>query len=97
MSSVVHGSSYDSPEGFCVAQHAEAGALLYSDGGRRMNGTLVVNGPPCFECARLIASAGIRRVVHFVDDAYEWRRVREFLIRADVEVVSCGKNFEILS
>lgn len=96
VSAVVHGSSYDSPEGFCVAQHAEAGALLYSDVGRRVGGTLVVNGPPCFECARLIASSGVGRVVHFVDDAYEWRSVCEFLLRAGVEVVSCGKDFEVV-
>ena len=96
LSAVEHGSSYDAPEGFCVAQHAEAGALLYSDAARRMGGTLVVNGPPCFECARLIASSGVSGVVHFVDDAYEWRAVREFLLRAGVSVVSCEKNFEIV-
>lgn len=87
-SMVKHGSSYDSPDGFCVAQHAEAGALLHSDPARRRNGTLIVNGPPCFECARLIASSGVGLVVHLHDDAYDWKPVREFLIMAGVGVVS---------
>lgn len=91
-SSVIHGSSYDSPEGFCVAQHAEAGALLYSDAMRRRGATLVVNGPPCFECARLIASSGIRLVVHFVDADYDWYPVRQFLLKAGVGVVSCVRG-----
>lgn len=86
---VGHGSSYDSVDGFCVAQHAEAGALLHSDPVRRRGGTVVVNGPPCLECARLIASSGVARVVHLVDEAYtEWPRVFEFLVDAGIDVVS---------
>lgn len=88
-SSVSHGSSYDSEDGFCIAQHAEAGALLWSDPAVRRDGTIIVNGPPCFECARLIVSSGVRRVVHLTDVAYgEWPRVERFLIDAGVEV--CG-------
>lgn len=87
-STVTPGTGYDSTDGFCVAQHAEAGALLWSDPAVRNGGTLVVNGPPCLECARLIASAGIRRVVHVVDDTYpEWPTVAGFLTAAGVEVV----------
>lgn len=89
MSKVAHGSSYTSAEGFCVAQHAEAGALLYSDPSRRRGGTLIVNGPPCLECARLIASSGVRRVVHLVDAAYaDYPLVCEFLVAAGLEVES---------
>lgn len=94
-STVGHGSSYDSVDGFCVAQHAEAGALLWSDPAVRRDGTVVVNGPPCLECARLIASSGIRRVVHLEDPAYtEWSRVNAFLEAAGVEV--CGVTPELV-
>ena len=89
---VAHGSSYDAPEGFCIAQHAEAGALLYSDPTRRRGGTLIVNGPPCFECARLIASSGIECVVHLIDDDYDWWPVRDFLVAAKVSVIPIHKN-----
>ena len=88
-STVTPGSAYDSPEGFCVAQHAEAGALLWSDPAVRRGGTLVVNGPPCLECARLIASSGVRRVVHLDDPGYtNWSAIEGFLAAAGVEV--CG-------
>lgn len=88
-STVAPGSAYDDPQGFCVAQHAEAGALLWSDPMARRDGTLVVNGPPCLECARLVASSGVRRIVHLEDAAYEgWAGVAGFLAAAGVEV--CG-------
>lgn len=88
-SSVAHGSSYDTPEGFCIAQHAEAGALLWSDPALRQGGTIIVNGPPCMECSRLIASSGVKRVVHHSDPAYrDWPVNRAFLIAAGVDVVS---------
>lgn len=88
-SDVPHGSSYSSSAGFCIAQHAEAGALLHSDPTRRRGGTVVVNGPPCFECARLIASSGVARVVHLLDADYGgWGEVAQFLTGAGVEVSS---------
>jgi dCMP deaminase len=69
-SSVAHGSPYDAGEGRCIAVHAEANALLFSDATARAGGTLYVNGPPCADCAKLIAASGIARVVHTPDDAY---------------------------
>ena len=87
-SDVPHGSSYSTAEGFCVAQHAEAGALLHSDPVRRRGGTLIVNAPPCFECARLIVSSGIAKVVHTYDPLYkDWPTVYEFLKKAKVETI----------
>jgi dCMP deaminase len=53
------GSSYDN----CVAIHAEANALLYSDLEGRTGATLYVTRKPCYACAKLIAGAGIERVV----------------------------------
>jgi dCMP deaminase len=87
-SGVAHGSTYSTAEGFCIAQHAEAGALLHSDPTRRRGGTVIVNGPPCFECARLIASSGVARLVCLADEAYEgWGRIELFLNEAGIEVV----------
>jgi dCMP deaminase len=77
------GSNYDN----CISQHAEAGALLWSDQSMRQNGTLVVNGPPCMGCAKLIASSGIKRVVGILDNDYaQWKDVESFLTQAKVEV-----------
>lgn len=86
-SDVPHGSDYDTPEGFCIAQHAEAGALLWSDRSLRSGGTIVVNGCPCLECARLIASSGISRVVCFSDDYAEVPLSFLKAAGVDVEVV----------
>ena len=69
-SNVPPGSQYASGEGRCIAVHAEANALLFSDATARQGATLYVNGPPCPDCAKLIAASGVVRVVHYVDDTY---------------------------
>lgn len=93
-SNVPPGSSYTSGDGFCIAQHAEAGALLYSDPSRRRGGVLVVNGPPCLECAKLIASSGVSRVVFTTNDLYpDQSRVIGFLETAGIKVVSVTDEF----
>ena len=77
------GSNYDT----CIAQHAEAGALLWSDPAQRNGSTLIVNGPPCMGCAKLIASSGISRVVCIEDESYkQWTEVKNFLYTANIEV-----------
>ncbi len=71
----------------CVAQHAEAGALLWADPERRRGATIVVSGPPCFECAKLIASSGVSRCVFpWVDGHPGIGRTVEFLAEAGIEV-----------
>jgi dCMP deaminase len=60
------GSNYDN----CISNHAEANALLWSDPYERQGATLIVNGPPCFTCTKLIISAGIKRVIGFEDPSY---------------------------
>jgi dCMP deaminase len=55
------GSGY----GDCIAIHAEANALLHSDYSARRDGcTLYITGSPCFDCAKLIANACVKRVVY---------------------------------
>jgi dCMP deaminase len=80
-----NGSIYDN----CIAQHAEANALLWSDPSLRSEGTLIVNGPPCFGCAKQIASAGIAKVVFADDEKYlDRNKSFELLSNAGVEVVA---------
>ncbi len=84
----IPGSNYDT----CIAQHAEAGALLWSDPAMRSGGTLIVNGPPCMGCAKLVASSGIARVVHYNDPRYsQWGDVAQFLADAGIVVVSLDR------
>jgi dCMP deaminase len=72
-----NGSSYDN----CIAIHSEANALLHSNYvDYRDGGTMYVNGPPCFSCAKLIANSGLARVVYMEDSAYaDTPRVLAFL------------------
>lgn len=80
-----HGSSYDN----CIANHAEANALLYSDSIARQGGTLVVNGPPCYGCSKLIAASGVSRLVHYVDAAYsQWSECVDLLLTSGIEIIS---------
>jgi dCMP deaminase len=73
---VAHGSPY----GNCIAVHAEANALLHSDRSDRTGGTLYVNGPPCWDCSKLIAGSGIKTVVHARDMAYaDWPKCQALL------------------
>lgn len=58
------GAPYDAGPGRCISVHAEANALLFSDQVARAGATLYVNGTPCPDCAKLIAAAGVVRVVH---------------------------------
>lgn len=58
---LLHASSANTNN--CIAIHAEANALMYSDFTARRGGTLYVNGRPCIECAKKIAGSGIVRVV----------------------------------
>jgi dCMP deaminase len=69
-STVAHGSAYDGGAGRCIAVHAEANALLFSDPTARRGATCYVNGPPCADCAKLLVAGGVTRVVHTADDAY---------------------------
>lgn len=84
-----NGSAYDN----CIAQHAEANALLWSDPTQRIGGTLIVNGPPCYGCAKQIASSGVARVVCYSDDAYaNWAKVKAFLVEASIDIIEVDRS-----
>ena len=48
----------------CRAVHAEANALLYADHRDTVGATIYITGEPCSMCAKLIAAAGIARVIY---------------------------------
>lgn len=84
LGSTGRGTDYEN----CVAVHAESNALLHSDWSRRQNGTIYVGGPPCWDCAKLIANSGLKRVVCLADDtAPNWERTKRFLDDLGIEVV----------
>jgi dCMP deaminase len=77
------GSAYDN----CIANHAEANALLWCDPHHRIGSTLIVNGSPCYGCAKLIASSGILRVVGLSDASYAQQDVvLQFLRDVGIDV-----------
>jgi dCMP deaminase len=61
---VPSGSNYD-PEGpgRCIAVHAEANAIIYAGRDKSRGATLYSTHRPCPDCQKLIAAAGITRVV----------------------------------
>ncbi len=67
----------------CVSTHAELNALIHSP--RKPGSELVVNGSPCWGCAKAIASAQIHRLVCAVDESdHGWDRIKELLTDANV-------------
>jgi len=53
------GSKYDN----CVSVHAEANALIFADRHDYAGGTIYVTNPCCWDCAKLVANSGLKRVV----------------------------------
>lgn len=87
------GSNYDN----CIAQHAEINAIIWADVSLRNGATLIVNGPPCFGCAKAIASSGITRVVCISDVSYQqWPEIQQFLNCCEIvtETVTYGELYE---
>jgi dCMP deaminase len=87
------GSSYDN----CIANHAEANALLWCDTTQRQGATLIVNGPPCFSCAKLIASSGITRVIGYNDETYtQLPAVKEFFKKNNIKFVLVERQQQLV-
>ena len=83
--SVNRGSSYSN----CVSVHAEANALIFADKSLIRGGTVYVTNPCCWECAKLIANSGIKRVVVIksaADDHADVYTPIEFLDSCGLEV-----------
>lgn len=77
----------------CVAVHAEANGLVYTDSLPRQGGTIYVTRVPCLMCAKLIAASGLARVVCGEDEGGKYHVPGESLayLRAaglEVEVFS---------
>jgi len=82
-----HGSQYDN----CIAVHAEANALMYSDISLRTGGTLIVNGPPCYSCSKLISTSGIKKVVYKIDTAYkDFNSCQYLMASVGIELIGYG-------
>jgi dCMP deaminase len=72
----------------CVAVHAEQGAIVRATYGSLTDGTLYVNGLPCWECAKTILSTRLARVVFLSGrEPVDKSNVLEFLSRGGIEVV----------
>jgi len=61
------GSIYDN----CIATHAEANAIMWADPIARQQATLIINGSPCYSCAKLTANSGITRIIGYTDPTYQ--------------------------
>lgn len=74
------GSNYDN----CIAIHAEQNAFLNSVSDAKY---LVVNGPPCFTCAKLIVNSTVDEVYYLEDPEYKtFDTVREFMVSNGVSL-----------
>ena len=83
------GSSYDN----CIANHAEANALLWSNFSAGGEYTLIVNGPPCFSCCKLISSTPVKTIVHLRDSSYlQYPVCLDFLATSGISVISYSRE-----
>lgn len=49
--------------GACIANHAEANGIAFSDPVARRGGTIYITDPPCDDCSRYLAGSGLARAV----------------------------------
>ncbi len=82
------GSSYSN----CISVHAETNAIVNSLG---RGYSLYVNGTPCHDCAKIITSTDIKRLVYIRDPAYpQWKDSHSLL--TSVGISCLGMNMEML-
>jgi dCMP deaminase len=77
--------SIGGPREACDAVHAECNALLQAQASRRSPRTLYCSTTPCFYCAKMLVTAGIRRVVALTMYKHDKLGV-DLLLRAGVEL-----------
>lgn len=73
----------------CESIHAEENAIARADYSQIQGGTIYVSHSSCINCARLIANAGIARLIHRVTDADAHRepdKVEAYLRKIGIEV-----------
>ncbi|MFI5168559.1 MAG: deoxycytidylate deaminase [Thermoanaerobaculales bacterium] len=77
--------------GHCVRTvHAEANAILQAarHGVRIEGADVYVTASPCWDCFKLIANAGLARVIY--GEFYRDERIKEFAGQAGIELVHLG-------
>jgi dCMP deaminase len=87
----VPGSDYSN----CLSNHSEHNAITNSSRQDRLDGTLYVNGEPCFTCAKAICNSGVSKIVYTTDTEYvydDWYKSEEILEQAGIEVVWIDKE-----
>ncbi len=83
-------------EGHCVATvHAEANAILQAaKHGIMINGAdIYVTASPCWNCFKLIANSGIKRI--FFLEFYRDERIYEVAQAAGIELLQITTSFEV--
>ncbi len=76
-------------EGHCVATiHAEANSIVQAakNGISIENATIYTTASPCWWCFKMIANAGIKKIVY--GEIYRDERIKEFSGKANIELVS---------
>jgi deoxycytidylate deaminase len=68
----------------CIAIHAEQNALSQARASRRQPHTLYCSTTPCFDCAKLLITEGVHRVV--AASPYPDQRGLDLLVQAGVDV-----------
>lgn len=80
----------------CITIHAEANALLKSDRALRRGGTIYVTSFPCWDCAKMVANSGIKKVVTRLDEERDAHRLPhrtiEMLADSGLEVGIYGRE-----
>jgi dCMP deaminase len=78
--------SLGGPREACEAVHAEASALLQARSSRREPRTAYCSLTPCMDCAKLLVSAGVRRVVAAAAYKHDEGRGAAYLAKAGVSL-----------
>src|SRR6056300_1080997 len=59
----------------------------------RQGSTLIINGTPCYGCAKLIATSGIRRIIGQSDETYAQQdHVHNYLLTNKIETILLTKT-----
>ena len=83
---------HDMVNGHCVRTiHAEANAIVQSarNGVGIDEGEIYVTASPCYDCFKLIANAGIKKV--FFGEFYRDERINKFAKSAKIELIDLSK------